>query len=278
MPVPFSWLQASFDCRLCDMSGKHVKRAPTCWSAVVSALAALVAATLATATVVFAAAILRQRSALPQVAPLSLLAESINVLDEHIVNVAPRPLTVEDVEAEALRLAGPNTTRADFHYSFDGVRPRLQQLLATAISPPHTGLGRRIIFEFMSRALAARIQLFRVHAAHKGHIEAQTIAAPTVILGFPRSGTTGFHRLLAQVRGYRPLRCYEARHAAGLPGTSVEAGMFSPVAMAVDPRLDAETRYVASVMQTQHASVTNRRGNARRCFVVLVCWQVYGHA
>ncbi|MDP3676330.1 MAG: sulfotransferase [Novosphingobium sp.] len=95
-----------------------------------------------------------------------------------------------------------------------------------------TGLDR--LRDGIVNSLATRLQLQAVHEAHPS-IGRSAVAAPIIIIGLPRSGTTNLHSLLAQDTAHRVARTWEV--SAPFPAVR-EKDYWT------DPRIDAVQKFV----------------------------------
>lgn len=90
---------------------------------------------------------------------------------------------------------------------------------------------RRAAFGQMVRVLAGRLRLVEDRKRYPG-IAAERIEAPLIVIGFPRSGTTLLHALLATAPGHRAPLYWEVARPSPPPSLAAPG----------DPRLGAGTR------------------------------------
>lgn len=199
-------------------------------------LAALLLTVGTAAAMVAAGALVRQARTPAHLPALPFVAEAINALGVAGIHMFA-PLTAEAQEAAAIAAAGGRLT--DFGYDADGMRPRLVAFMGEVRAAGNvSAVGRQVLGQHVQRILAARLQSTAVHsdAAQSAAIHAQRIDRPVVVLGWPRSGTTAFHRLLAALPVFRGLKYYESQYPSGVPGSNVSAGMYAAGGSAEDPR------------------------------------------
>lgn len=90
--------------------------------------------------------------------------------------------------------------------------------------------------------LSARLQRQAWFTRHPG-IEAERVDVRIVVVGFPRTGTTLLHRILAQDPRSSWIAWWECRHPAPLPGWQVERARSEP-----DPRIARAEAEVAAMI------------------------------
>lgn len=90
--------------------------------------------------------------------------------------------------------------------------------------------------------LSARLQRQAWFARHP-EIEAERVEVRIVVVGFPRTGTTLLHRILAQDLRSSWIAWWECRHPAPLPGWQVEQARSEP-----DPRIARAEAEVAAMI------------------------------
>lgn len=113
-------------------------------------------------------------------------------------------LTVDAVCAAALDRTG----LADF--GADDFRERLGvQLTEMDADPERTGLGRMLMFGDAVRYAANRLRIHDLLARHPEILDVE-IAAPVVVIGLPRSGTTHLVNLLAADTRFRSMPLWES--------------------------------------------------------------------
>jgi hypothetical protein len=129
------------------------------------------------------------------------------------------PLTTEALHEQA----SAQTGLTDF--GEQDYRERMAVLLEAFGELPHmTGFGRTYAFSLMLTFLKGRLRVID-HLKHHPEIFDIDIAAPMVIAGLPRTGTTHLHSLLAADPALRSLPYWEAQEPLPAPG---EEGTIEP--------------------------------------------------
>lgn len=129
------------------------------------------------------------------------------------------PLTAEALHEQASAQTGL-TDFGDQDY-----RERMAVLLEAFSELPHlTAFGRTYAFSLMLTFLKGRLRVID-HLKHHPEIFDIDIAAPLVIAGLPRTGTTHLHSLLAADPALRSLPYWEAQEPLPAPG---EDGTIEP--------------------------------------------------
>lgn len=120
------------------------------------------------------------------------------------------PLTVEEI-LSACDLVGLAQLLDN------GTRGRLEALLSVVNGSPHTRDSRRLALEQVGAVLARRLRMEADRREHPG-IMTEEIVRPVFVVGFPRTGTTLLHSLLASDPGARAPRLWETRNPSPPPG------------------------------------------------------------
>lgn len=129
------------------------------------------------------------------------------------------PLTAEALHEQA----SAQTGLTDF--GEQDYRERMAVLLEAFGELPHmTAFGRTYAFSLMLTFLKGRLRVID-HLKHHPEIFDIDIAAPMVIAGLPRTGTTHLHSLLAADPALRSLPYWEAQEPLPAPG---EGGTIEP--------------------------------------------------
>lgn len=142
-------------------------------------------------------------------------AGGVDIVDE----VALRPLTPGALIGEVAARRGYTTTTLA---TVDDELLEPLHVLCQALEEEAalTVLGRWMTRRFLLRLLEGREHIAERVAAEPA-IAAETVRAPVVIAGAPRSGTTVLHRLLAETTGLRAPEGWELLYPA--PGRAPEA-------------------------------------------------------
>ena len=148
----------------------------------------------------------------------------------------PTSLALEDVVAEAGAKAGRE------RFDDDAFREPLARLLDSLDHEAGlSAVGRATQHERIVESLVMR-HVLEQHEARHPEIRDEGIAAPLVIVGLARTGTTMLHRLLSADPGLHAARWWEVRFPAPFPDSSGSGP---------DPRIAAARAQVAWILENQ---------------------------
>jgi len=136
--------------------------------------------------------------------PLPFGARVVNALARPFASLAPQLSLRED---SLLAAARKQTELGDF--GSDSFREPLRRFLDSLESEANlTPIGRMIARGEIVQALCNRLEMTDWRRRHP-EIDAERVAAPVVIIGMPRTGTTILHELLMQDPGNRVPQTWE---------------------------------------------------------------------
>jgi len=186
-----------------------------------------------------------------------------------LTDAARRPFTLDDLLGEArARLGLPDRGPSDI--GGDETLEPLDVLLPALEREAHlTLLGRWLTRRFLLRLLTVRMHLER-YAREDPAVRDEPVAAPVVVTGPPRSGTTLLHGLLAQDPALRAPLGWELLWPVPPPAPAAPANGTDDTAdeMADDPRIalaEEELRAFAAVRQNLDAIHEYGARNPKEC-------------
>lgn len=177
-----------------------------------------------------------------------------------------RSLAEETFLARAAALPGPSALQSDIVGGLQALLSALQQ--DAGLSPFGVLAARWDIDRFLTN-----LERLAAEAARTPTIHTEPIAAPLVVTGLPRSGTTFLHGLLAEDPENQTIRCWQAVHPYPQAGSRKDArvsrvarqlrwfGLLAPSLRSIHP-LDSQapqecTEVTAHVFQSLRFETTH---------------------